>query len=1197
MSVSGWPPPRQFSLLAGTEASSLRGPVLRLYYGGGVCCRRMRASRGGGSFVGMASTRGRRPVGPFSIQSSTTRAGVRRGVTAGPSDAAPVASAWVVLKFGGTSVASLTRWEVIARRAEELLSQGLRVWIVVSAVTQVTNALERAIRDALAAPYSETEAPSASYSAEGGGEGSTAVPRVVSSGSLSDQASVESLSSLPERLKEYGWIVRRHEELGAELRLDDDDMSPVRRLLGELRRILEGIHLTKEASPRVRARVTAFGELMSSWVGRAFLQCRLSHGQDRVVRRVDARSLLVAGGGDAHEDGHDDDDDEEVEGATTAGSVREPAASQATWEGESHEDRPGQYPSDMPPGMIFAGTRGAPTQGAQVVSEEDKYLNADVAPGIAPHACEMAARGADVVITQGFIAVTRDGDTCLLGRGGSDTSGGLFACMLQAVRCEIWTDVHGMFTADPRKSPDARLLRRLSYREAQELAAMGAKVLHPRCLVPAAHAGVPVEIRNTEDPDCPAEAVTRIEAEGASQHPEILAVARRGNIAMVTVSTLGMWGAVGFVASVFDTCARLGFSVDLIATSQYAVSLTFDHVPGGVDGSEFRRLLSLLRKNAKVEALYPCSVVSVVGRQLRRALHALGPALAELEKVECHMVSEAAEDLNFSFVVAESQGEALLARLHSRLLGDEFLLHAGHHGSGPEDISKVRADLFGPSWTRLRERTSSLTSVGLVATTAKEPFPRGIPAAAPILATESAWFLHHREREALAGLVRSGAVSELYCYHLPTIRARAERLCSAFLSGLRGRSGRVMYALKANDHSEVVRTLLASGVRGLECVSLGEVRFALEQSPALVQYTPNFAPQEEIAEVAQESLRRAGGDTQVEIVLDSPEMVEALGEELDARGVDATGLVVGLRVDLRPADLWEGEGGAAPTHHVNVTTVGPGQKFGCPLRELARAVAAVRARGWSMSGLHSHAGSGILDQVSTWARVALALCRAAVSSGAADTLRWLDVGGGLGVVERPGQTPLDVEGAFEALGAAGEEVAASCPRLEELRLEPGRYCVAPAGVLLGRVTLVRSKVSDVGEASARFVGLSTGMHSLVRPAMYGSRHEAFWLGHPALSALDAIDETTDETIAAALGASPADPVSTHVVGPICESGDVLCRDARFVAGAGRGDVIAIANGGAYGSVMSSRYNRRGSAPEFVMDETSEGELVLRQVGC
>lgn len=160
--------------------------------------------------------------------------------------------------------------------------------------------------------------------------------------------------------------------------------------------------------------------------------------------------------------------------------------------------------------------------------------------------------------------------------------------MLGAERFEIWTDVHGMFTSDPRNIKAARHIKELSYREAQELAAMGAKVLNPRCLAPPAWAKIPVEIHNTMDPKN-RQKCTRIVSPEMLEDFEttVMAIARRLGQVMVTISNVDMQGASGFLSKAFAPFESLGISVDLIATSQYAVSMTLDHIPGGVDGSVF----------------------------------------------------------------------------------------------------------------------------------------------------------------------------------------------------------------------------------------------------------------------------------------------------------------------------------------------------------------------------------------------------------------------------------------------------------------------------------------------------------------------------------------------------------------------------------------------------------------------------------
>ena len=221
-------------------------------------------------------------------------------------------------------------------------------------------------------------------------------------------------------------------------------------------------------------------------------------------------------------------------------------------------------------------------------------------------------------------------------------------------------------------------------------------------------------------------------------------------------------------------------------------------------------------------------------------------------------------------------------------------------------------------------------------------------------------------------------------------------------------------------------------------------------------------------------------------------------------------------------------------------------KFGLPMAELdAFAEAAERLR-VRVLGLHAHVGSGIRE-AGAWAGVLRTLAEAASTL---PDVRWIDAGGGLGVVERPGQAPVDLAAVEVALAAVRRDLA-----IAEVRLEPGRYLVAESGVLLAPVTQVREK------GASRFVGVATGMNSLLRPALYGAWH--------AIHDLSRLDEPP---------AGYAD-----VVGPICETGDILGRNRLFPAAA-PGDVVLVDTCGAYGAVMASRYNLRDPADEVVLED-------------
>ena len=214
----------------------------------------------------------------------------------------------------------------------------------------------------------------------------------------------------------------------------------------------------------------------------------------------------------------------------------------------------------------------------------------------------LGALETDIVITQGFIGQNKKGDTVLLGRGGSDTSASQFAVKLDAVRCEIWTDVPGMFTANPRAVPNARLLRKLTYEEAQEIASTGAKVLHPRCIQPVRQAGIPLSIRCTASPTMPD---TRIDSATQTTGPQVKAMSARLGITLVSMETIGMWQQVGFLSDVFQEFKRHGLSIDLVSTSETNVTVSLD--PGSIaaDSEEMASLLSALRHNSNARAIGP----------------------------------------------------------------------------------------------------------------------------------------------------------------------------------------------------------------------------------------------------------------------------------------------------------------------------------------------------------------------------------------------------------------------------------------------------------------------------------------------------------------------------------------------------------------------------------------------------------------
>ena len=194
---------------------------------------------------------------------------------------------------------------------------------------------------------------------------------------------------------------------------------------------------------------------------------------------------------------------------------------------------------------------------------------------------------------------------------------------------------------------------------------------------------------------------------GSVERASVLAVARRKGQAILSVYNPDMWGASGFLAKVFAPFEALGISVDLIATSQYSVSLTLDHIPGGIKGVAFTRLVEKLKTLGSVTKRYPVATVSVVGRHLRSALHDLGPAFSVLQTLGAtvYMLTESAEDLNLSLVVDEASSADVVCELHERLfgMGTTAGVAAAATGGGGAQVATTMIDktVLGSTWEEL----------------------------------------------------------------------------------------------------------------------------------------------------------------------------------------------------------------------------------------------------------------------------------------------------------------------------------------------------------------------------------------------------------------------------------------------------------------------------------------------------------------
>ncbi|MXX96421.1 MAG: bifunctional aspartate kinase/diaminopimelate decarboxylase [Rhodothermaceae bacterium] len=729
--------------------------------------------------------------------------------------------------------------------------------------------------------------------------------------------------------------------------------------------------------------------------------------------------------------------------------------------------------------LTTLGTAFLKTQDFQIHWMDARtILKSEPIPRIPPHEEFLSAQcnhdpdpelqqvDADIFITQGFIASDAQDRTVLTGWGGSDTSAAYFASKLEAIRLEIWTDVPGMFTANPGHVPGARLLKQLEYSEAQELASSGAEVLHPRCIEPLRPQKIPLHVRSTANPDLDG---TVISAETHSYGAQVKAIAACTDLILIAVETPRMWHSVGFLAKICTAFERHGLSIGMVATSETNVTLSIDPVYGfSLEESVIEALLADLNEFCQAKCINGCAAVSMVGQNIRSVLHELGPALEVLDEQKIYLVTQAASDLNFTFVVDNLHAQRLTNKLHSQIFSQ----------IGPDD-------LFGATYRELFD--------------------------APDISLPTSWWKTRRDQL----LELAAESSPCYVYDRESLDhtiSHMQTLQSA---------DRSFYAMKACWNPEVLQVIYEHGI-GFECVSPGELHYIRHLFPDIdpdrILFTPNFVPKEEFS---------LGYELAGHVTVGNVRALELWPEVFRDRAVI-------LRVDP----------GHGRGHHKYVRTAGSASKFGIAPEDLPLLQNIAKEHNIQITGLHAHVGSGILTP-DTWSSIAYALASIAEKF---PHVTHLNVGGGFGVPEKPGAIPLNLTVLEESLQQFRETYSQF-----ELWIEPGRYLVAGSGVLLVRVTQVKRK------GSTYYIGVETGMNSLIRPALYGSYHSIVNLSK--------------------LGETPS--MTADIVGPICETGDILGR-ARRLPETKEGDILLITTTGAYGRVMSSSYNMRDPAAEVVI---------------
>ena len=305
--------------------------------------------------------------------------------------------------------------------------------------------------------------------------------------------------------------------------------------------------------------------------------------------------------------------------------------------------------------------RGIP---AELVNPGDVMITTDAFGKAEPRTDRIIERAGAIIrpilaagrvpIVGGFVGATEHGVTTTLGRGGSDYSASLLGAALGAEAIEIWTDVDGMLTADPRVVPDARLIDRIRFDEASELASFGAKVLHPSTIAPAVRLGIPVSILNAKQPRGQGTLI----AFDAPRRP-VTAIAGKEGVTVVKVRSPRMLLAHGFLARIFEIFDRHRTSVDVVATSEISVSLTID------DARHLESLTVDLSQLGDVSVERNRGIVALVGAGLGADSEAMARALGALKDKRIHMLSLSASGINLTMLVDADQVPSAMRQLHA----------------------------------------------------------------------------------------------------------------------------------------------------------------------------------------------------------------------------------------------------------------------------------------------------------------------------------------------------------------------------------------------------------------------------------------------------------------------------------------------------------------------------------------------------
>lgn len=260
-----------------------------------------------------------------------------------------------------------------------------------------------------------------------------------------------------------------------------------------------------------------------------------------------------------------------------------------------------------------------------------------------------------IPVMGGFIGSNENGHTTTLGRGGSDYTAAIVGAALDAQEIQIWTDVPGVLTADPRVAPKAHTVPQLSFEEAAELAYFGAKVLHPKTLYPAIERNIPVRICNSRSPESGS---TLVLAETQKSPQTVKAIAHKTGVTTVQVTSARMLGAYGFLRALFEIFDRHRTAVDVVTTSEVSVSLSLD------DTTSLPAIVEELKQLGSVSVEGKRAILCIVGEGLRSTPGIAARIFSTISTINVSLISQGASRINLTFAVEESRAREAVMRLH-----------------------------------------------------------------------------------------------------------------------------------------------------------------------------------------------------------------------------------------------------------------------------------------------------------------------------------------------------------------------------------------------------------------------------------------------------------------------------------------------------------------------------------------------------